>query len=433
MGREINVGLIGFGTIGRGVAQLLLERSDAFMQKKGFGLRLKRIADLDTTNTRGLDLPKEILTTDARAVIDDPDIEFVIELIGGLEPARTFVLRALERGKSVVTANKALLANFGDELFRAAQEHGGELAFEASVGGGIPILRALRHGLCTDRILSLYGILNGTTNYILSKMATAGGQFEEVLKQAQDAGFAEADPTMDVSGKDTAQKLAILLRIGFGASISPEALFVEGIERIGQQDIEDAEELGYAIKLLAIAKRTDRGIEARVHPAMIPKGALLASIRDEFNAVELVGDWVGPQVFTGRGAGERPTANAVVSDLVELAERHLQGSSSRAGELLPEAGQTILVPMEEIALRYFVRVLAQDQPGVLAQIAQLFSEEGISIASVLQKGRAQFEGAVPVVMMTHEATEAGMQRAIQRIDALPVIRDRTQVIRVEEL
>jgi homoserine dehydrogenase len=210
-------------------------------------------------------------------------------------------------------------------------------------------------------------------------------------------------------------------------------MFVEGIERIGQQDIEDAEELGYAIKLLAIAKHTDRGIEARVHPAMIPKGALLASIRDEFNAVELVGDWVGPQVFYGRGAGERPTANAVVSDLVELAERRLEGGGSRAGELLPEAGKTTLIPMEEVVLPYYFRMLALDQPGVLGQIAELLSEEGISIASVIQKGRAQFEGAVPVVIMTHEATEAGVRRAIQRIDALPVVRDRTQVIRVEEL
>ncbi|MCK5525872.1 MAG: homoserine dehydrogenase [Candidatus Latescibacteria bacterium] len=433
MGREINAGLIGFGTIGRGVARLMLEHSEKFMQKKDFALKLKRIADLNVATPRGLDLPKEMLTTDAQAVIDDPEIEVVIELIGGLEPARTFVLRALEQGKSVVTANKALLAQFGDELFRAAREHGGELAFEASVCGGIPILRVLRQGLFTDRIASLYGILNGTTNYILTKMAEESGRFEEVLRQAQDAGFAEADPTMDVSGKDAAQKLAILLRIGFGASITPGAMFVEGIERIGRQDIEDAEELGYAIKLLAIAKRTDRGIEARVHPAMIPKGALLASIRDEFNAVELVGDWVGPQVFYGRGAGERPTANAVVSDLVELAERRLEGGGSRAGELLPEAGKTTLIPMEEVVLPYYFRMLALDQPGVLGQIAELLSEEGISIASVIQRGRAQFQGAVPVVIMTHEAAEAGMRRAIQRIDALPVVRDRTQVIRVEEL
>jgi homoserine dehydrogenase len=433
MRREINAGLIGFGTIGRGVARLMLERSKEFMQKKGFALKLKRIADLNVTTPRGLDLPKEMLTTDANVVLNDPKIDLVIELIGGLEPARTFVLRALERGKSVVTANKALLAQFGDELFRAAREHGGELAFEASVCGGIPILRMLRQGLFTDRIASLYGILNGTTNYILTKMAEEGGRFEEVLRQAQDAGFAEADPTMDVSGKDAAQKLAILLRIGFGASVTPETMFVEGIERIGRQEIEDAEELGYVIKLLAIAKRTDRGIEARVHPAMIPKGALLASIRDEFNAVELVGDWVGPQVFYGRGAGERPTANAVVSDLVELAERRLEGGGSRAGELLSEAGKTTLIPMEEVVLSYYFRVLALDQPGVLGKIAELLSEEGISIASVIQKGRAQFEGAVPVVIMTHEATEAGMRRAIRRIDALPVVRDRTQVIRVEEL
>jgi len=433
MDQVITVGLIGFGRIGRGVVRLILDRSETFMRKKGFGLRLKRIADLDVTTPRGVELPEDILTTDAGAILDDPEVDIVIELIGGLEPARRFVLRALERGKSVVTANKALLARFGDELFRAAWEHGGDLAFEASVCGGIPIIRALRQGLFTDRIASLYGILNGTTNYILTKMAEEGRPFEKVLRQAQDAGYAEADPTLDISGKDAAQKLTILLRIGFGSPFAPEDIFVEGIERIGQQDIEYARELGYVIKLLAIAKRSDRGIEARVHPAMIPQGALLASVRDEFNAVELLGDWVGPQVFYGRGAGERPTANAVVSDLVELAERRLEGGASRSRELLSEEDGTTLIPMEEVILPYYFRFLALDKPGGLAQIAEVLSQEGISIASVLQKGRAQFEGAVPVVMMTHEAMEAGVQRAIQRINALPVVRDRTQVIRVEEL
>ena len=433
MDQVITVGLIGFGTIGRGVVRLMLERSETFLRKKGFDLRLKRIADLDITTPRGVDIPKEMLTTDAEKILDDPEVDVVIELIGGLEPARRFILRALEHGKSVVTANKALLARFGDELFRAAHEHGVDLAFEASVCGGIPILRALSQGLFTDRIASLYGILNGTTNYILTKMAEEGGRFEEVLRQAQDAGYAEADPTLDVSGKDAAQKLTILLRIGFGASFSSEGIFVEGIERIAQQDIEDAEELGYVIKLLAIAKRSDRGIEARVHPAMIPQGALLASVRDEFNAVALMGDWVGPQVFYGRGAGERPTANAVVSDLVELAERRLEGGVSRAREMLPQENRATLIPMEEVVLPYYFRFLALDKPGVLAQIAEVLSEEGISIASVIQKGRAQFEGAVPIVMMTHEAKEAGVQRAIRRINALPVVRDCTQVIRVEEL
>ncbi|HDM77291.1 MAG TPA: homoserine dehydrogenase, partial [Deltaproteobacteria bacterium] len=293
MKRKVQVGLIGLGTIGRGVAKLLLGRQKELSYGRGFDLQLVRIADVDITTPRGIDLPAEILTTDAYQIIDDSNISIVIELIGGIEPARTYILRALEQGKSVVTANKALLSQHGEELLQVAQRNGTYLYFEASVCAGIPIIRIIREGLVANRIQKLYGILNGTTNYILTKMAEEESSFKEALARAQQKGYAEADPTLDISGLDAAQKLSILLRVGFNVSIPVEDIFCEGIEKITSRDIEYARELGYAIKLLAIAKRLDRFIEARVHPVLIPSGTLLADVKDEFNSVELTGDSVG--------------------------------------------------------------------------------------------------------------------------------------------
>lgn len=433
MEKKISVGLIGFGTIGRGVVRWMLENGNTLMARKGFEMVLVKVADLDIQTSRGIELPQEMLTTDAEEVLEHKDMDIVIELIGGLEPARTFILKALRRGKSVVTANKALLSRHGDELFRTAYENGVDVSFEASVGGGIPIIRVLRESLFTNRADSLYGILNGTTNYILTRMADEGRPFGEILRQAQDAGYAEPDPTLDIRGQDAVQKLTILLRMAFGSVFSSDQIFCEGIEYIMPQDIEYARELGYTIKLLAIAKRSKDRIEARVHPVMIPEGTLLASIKDEFNAIELVGDWVGPQVFYGKGAGERPTTNAVVSDVVELAERRLSGAPSRAGELLTWNGGPSLIPMEEVCIPYYFRFLVADKPGVLAQISRILAEEQISIASVIQKGRAQHEGTVPLIIMTHEAKEKAVRSAIQRINTLDIVRDRVQVIRVEEL
>lgn len=433
MEKKINVGLIGFGTIGRGVVRWMLEEGSTFVARKGFEVALVRIADLDIRSSRGIAVPPEMLTTDAEEVLGDEDVDILIELIGGLEPARTFILKALSRGKSVVTANKALLSQHGEEIFRTAYENGVDVSFEASVGGGIPIIRGLRESLCTNRVDSLYGILNGTTNYILTRMADEGRPFKEVLKEAQNAGYAEPDPTLDIRGKDAVQKLTILLRMAFGSVFTGDQIFCEGVEHITPQDIEYAKELGYTIKLLAIAKRMDDRMEARVHPTMIPEGTLLAGIKDEFNAIELVGDWVGPQIFYGKGAGERPTTNAVVSDVVELAERRLSGASSRAGELLAQDDGLSLIPMEEVRIPYYFRFLVTDRPGVLAQISRILAEEQISIASVIQKGRAQHEGTVPLIMMTHEAQERAVRSAIRRINTLDVVRDRVQVIRVEEL
>lgn len=428
----VNVGLIGFGKIGRGVVRLLMERSDPIFRKKGFEVKLKRIADIDIVTPRGIDVPREMLTTDVPQVTDANDIDVVIELIGGLEPARSFVLRSLGNGKCVVTANKAIISTYGNELFEAALKNNVELLFEASVGGGIPIIRSLRHGLIADRINSIYGIVNGTTNYILTRMSDDGLGFEESLRMAQEKGYAEPDPTLDITGKDAVHKLIILLRIGFGAVFPVDEVFCEGISRITQRDIQYAAELGYTIKLLAIAKKHGQKIEARVHPAMIPSGTLLANIKDEFNAIEVVGEWVGPQLFYGKGAGETPTATAVVADIYEVAERRLKSVPSQASEMLPRGDDLLLIPMEEIVIPYYFRFHVLDKPGVLAQISRILADENISISSVIQKERAA-ESVVPLVIMTHEAPEKAMRSAIAKIDALGVVKDKTTVIRVEEI
>ncbi len=432
MERKVRVGLIGLGTVGRGVTRLLLERSSKLSRGRGFTLQLVRIADLDITTPRGINLPKEILTTDAYRIVNDSDISIVIELIGGIEPARTYILRTLEKGKGVVTANKALLSQHGEELLETAQRNGAQLFFEASVCGGIPIIRILREGLVANRIERLYGILNGTTNYILTRMTQEESNFGEALRQAQQRGYAETDPTLDISGQDAAQKLSILLRVGFNASIQIGDIFCEGIENIVLQDIEYARELGYTIKLLAIAKRLDNRIEARVHPVLIPSGTLLADVKDEFNSVELTGDAVGTQIFYGKGAGEMPTASAVVADVIEIAQQAIQKSLPTENQMPPADQRLTLLPMEEVETSYYFRFTVIDEPGVLAEIARLLAVEGMSIASVIQKERRQ-GGTVPIVMMTHRAKERAMRRTISNIDRLPVVKAPTQVIRVEEV
>jgi len=422
----VGVGVIGFGKVGSEVVRLLVEG----IEGTGFRLELRRVADLDITTPRGVEVPRRALTTRAEEVVGAEDVDIVVELIGGIEPARSFLLEAIQRGKDVVTANKALLAQCGDELFQAAWERMVDVGFEASVGGGIPLIRAIREGLAEERIERLYGILNGTTNYILTRMEEDGLSFEKALREAQEAGYAEADPSLDVSGRDTLQKLVVLLRVAFGMSVALEEVFCEGIERITPQDLEYAEEFGYKVKLLAVAHRVGERVEARVHPALVPQRAMLANVREEFNALELVGKGVGHQLFYGKGAGGRPTARAVVADVVALAGRRLSGATPRVRSLLKNSGLKLL-PMKDVILPYYFRFLALDRPGVLAQISRVLAEEGISISSVIQKGRA--EEAVPVVMMTHEAKQEAVRRAVARIDRLEVIRGRTQVIRVEEL
>ncbi len=428
MDHTLGIGLLGLGNVGGGVARLLIEGRERLRDRLGIHLEIVKAGVRDTSKPRRIALPQSVLTTDMDSVVDDPGIQIVAEQIGGIEPARTLLLRAIENGKDIVTANKALIAEFGDELFRAAEGNGVDLLFEASVCGGIPIVRSLTRGLAANRIESLYGILNGTTNYILTKMTEENRAFEEVLKQAQDQGFAEPDPTFDVDGTDAAQKLAILSRVAFGSAVRVEQVYKEGIDRIDAQDIDFARELGYTVKLLAVAKLSEGKLEARVHPTMIESSSLLANIRNEFNAVEVEGDAVGTQVFYGRGAGEMPTASASVSDVIELAVRRC-GGGRRMETVWPFEDRFPMVPMEEIVSSYYMRFLVVDQPGVLAEIARILAVEEISIESVIQHGRSA--DTVPLIIMTHQAQESAMREAVAEIDRLSLVKEPTHVIRVE--
>ncbi|PYM04159.1 MAG: homoserine dehydrogenase [Candidatus Rokuibacteriota bacterium] len=431
--RDVKIGLLGLGTVGGGVVKILEAHRANLEQRTGARLTLAAIADADLTRRReGLDLSRLPMVDDAEKVLGDPAIQIVIELIGGLEPARTFVLRAMAAGKHVVTANKALLAHHGAELYEEARRRGVTLAFEAAVAGGIPLIRSVKEGLVANRILSCYGIVNGTCNYILSKMTDAGEDFAVVLKEAQAHGYAEADPTFDIEGVDSAHKLQILASLAFRTYVELKDIYTEGITAVTAQDIAYARELGYRIKLLAIAKSSDGGIEVRVHPTMIPAGSPLAAVSGVFNAVFITGDSVGDLMFYGRGAGQMPTASAVVSDTVEIATRLAYGIPALHLDL-PAAGRAALPPrpMETIRSRYYLRVMAADRPGVLSQVAGVLGRNNISIISVLQKGRATAE-AVPVVMMTHEASEHEMRAALAAIDRLPVVAARTTMIRVED-
>lgn len=432
--KEIGVGIIGFGTIGAGVAQVLLENGDVISRRLGAKLKLVKIADLDITTDRGVNIPKGVLTTDVSEVLDNPKIKVVVELVGGYNPAKAFVLRALGNGKRVVTANKALLAVHGDEIFACAAKNKSDVAFEAAVGGGIPILRAVREGMAANRVKSVYGILNGTTNYILTQMKQKGDPFKKVLAEAQKLGYAEADPTFDVEGIDAGHKLTLLASMAFGKKISFEDLYTEGISRISPLDIEFAESLGLEVKLLAIAKSDGERIEARVHPTMIPKTHLLASVRGVFNAVWVDADFLGPTLYYGQGAGRKATASAVVGDIIELSRDILQNVCGRVPPMafLPEAVEKpVIKPIGEIRCRYYVRFSAKDKPGVLSKIAGAFANHKISLESVVQKGQDSGQN-VPLIIMTHEAKEADFMAAIAEINALGVAQDGPTVVRVEK-
>jgi homoserine dehydrogenase len=461
---KIGVGLIGFGTVGTGMVKILKGNANEIQRRLGAPLSLVKIADPDLKRDRGIAVPPGLLTTRAEEVIGHPEVDIVVELIGGYEPARTLILQAIGQGKSVVTANKALLAAHGEEIYTAAEKAGVDLGFEGSVGGGIPIIRAMREGLAANRVLSIYGIINGTANYILSKMTEEGRSFAEVLKEAQQKGYAEANPSLDVDGLDTAHKLAILVALAFGTPVDLKAIYTEGITPITPMDIEFAKELGYRIKLLAIAKR-DEGrhpampgaaagsggiggsaeggphgppdmkdeIEVRVHPTMVWAEEPIATIHGVYNAIYVVGDAVGETLFYGKGAGAMPTGSAVVGDLMEIARNLISGTKRR----MPPSGwpsegrKTLRIrPMEEIETLYYLRFMALDKPGVLSQISGVLGRHNISIASVLQKGR-KADGAVPLVMMTHRARERDVRQALVEINELSSISEKTALIRVE--
>jgi homoserine dehydrogenase len=433
MNNTVKIGLIGFGNVGTGVAKLLLSDEKPFLRGRSFEVELVRIADLDITTSRDVEVPAGMLTTSVDDILDDPDIGIVVELIGGLEPARTMTLRAFAGGKSVVTANKALVAQHGDELFRAAKKAGVSYMFEAAVGGGIPIIRSIMDGLNANSIERVYGILNGTTNYILTGMTRDGLSYDDVLESAQELGFAEADPTSDVSGGDALNKLVILSRLAFGASLDVNDVFCEGIEGIELDDIQYAGELGYEVKLLAIAMRREDGrVEARVHPTLVPETSVLASVEDEFNAVEVYGDAVGREIFYGRGAGMMPTASAVVSDAVDIALRVLTGAPANTARIISGGDGPEGVPMEDVVTRYYLRFDVTDAPGVLADIASILADERISIESVIQVGTSK-TNHVPLVIMTHEAREGAMQRAMGRFEDMNAVSGTVRLMRVESV
>ena len=429
--KEIKLGLIGFGTVGAAVVRILQANASLIEQRLGGKMRLHKVADVDLERDRGVEVPQEVLTADANVVLDDPEIAVVMELIGGIEPARTFILKAMKTGKHVVTANKALLAQHGAEIFAAAQEYGVRIGFEASVGGGIPIIRSLREGLVANRIISLFGILNGTSNYILTRMTQEKKGFREVLKDAQRLGYAEADPILDVEGTDTAHKLAILAALAFGIRVDLNDIFVEGISAITPLDIQYSSEFGYRIKLLAIGKGDGEKVELRVHPTMLPVHHLLSTVEGVYNAIYIAGDAVGPTMFYGQGAGGLPTGSAVVSDLVDLCGDIIKGIKGRGSHLpLVASAQGAVKAIDEVVTPYYLRFTALDRPGVLSTISGVLGKHEISIASVIQKGRMVKE-AVPIVMMTHEAKGSDIQRALGEINKLDIIRAKTTLIRVE--
>ncbi len=432
MGSSIGVGLIGLGTVGSGVVRLLRDAPAAMQRRQHLDLQLRRIAVADPAKKRAVDVAADLLTANAMDVVDDPDVQLVVEL-SGAAGAREWIAAGLERGKDVVTANKAVLAQHGEELFGLALANGVDLMFEASVAGGIPIIRSLRSGLVANEVESLYGILNGTTNYILTRMTRREGGYREILADAQEKGFAEPDPSMDVSGMDAAQKLAILCRIAFHTTGTGEDVYCEGIEQVDTLDIEYARELGFTIKLLAIAKRGPGGVQARVHPAMLPSESLLANIHDEFNAIEVVGSSVGTQVFSGRGAGQMPTASAVVADMVELAERKISGAGSAGGDMILDDGAASLADMSELEIRYYLRLLVEDRPGVLESITHIVAQGDISIASVIQKELDLQGGTVPLIIVTHEARERSMRQAVAAMNELDGVHEEVTVIRMEKL
>jgi homoserine dehydrogenase len=430
---RIGVGIIGFGTVGTGVARVLLDNAALIRRRVGVPIELIRIADLDISRDRGIALPPGILTNDAKQVLSDPAIDVVIELIGGYDPAKRVILEAIAAGKHVVTANKALLALHGEEIFEAAARKGVELGFEASVGGGIPVIRALTEGLAGNTIQSIYGIINGTSNYILSRMTREGHSFEAVLKDAQQAGYAEADPTFDVAGIDSAHKLAILVSLAYGTPVNFKEIYTEGITHITPTDIAYAKEFGFTIKLLGIAKLVDGEVEARVHPTMLPSVSPIAQVEGVYNAIQLVGDAVGDVVLYGRGAGSLPTGSAVVSDVIAIGRNLLKGAMGRVPVASFQQDQRRplrMKPMEEISSLYYLRFMVVDRPGVLAQIAGELGRCGISISSMLQQGRREGQ-TVPVVIKTHMAKERDVQAALREINRKPFVSEPATLIRVE--
>lgn len=427
---KINVGLIGFGTVGGGVARALVEKSAHIERLVGAKVSLKVICDNNLRKKRAVKINKKLLTNDINKVVGNPDIDIVVELIGGIHPAKEFVLKAIKSGQHVVTANKALITEHGQEIFDSANKEGVEVFYEASVGGGIPIIKAMREGLVANEIDTILGIVNGTSNYILSCMAEEGLSFSDALDQAKKKGYAERNPALDIEGYDSAHKLAILALLGFGKFVKIGDIYVEGILDISQNDIRYADEFGYAIKLLAIAKRNGKDLEVRVHPTLLSKEHLLANVNGVYNAIYVHGDMVGGTLFYGRGAGQNPAASSVVGDVIDLARNLRFNTVGRVPIYMKDKSINRISRMDEIEASYYIRISCIDKPGILGKIAGILGHHKISIASVGQKERKKAR-IVPVVMMTHEAKEKNMRQALDEIDRLSAIRRKTVAIRVE--
>jgi homoserine dehydrogenase len=434
--KPINVGLLGIGTVGGGTFTVLQRNAEEITRRAGRPIRITVVAD------KNLELAKQVtggkcrVTNDAFSVVSDPEVDIVVELIGGYGVAKELVLKAIANGKHVVTANKALLATHGNEIFKAAQDKGVMVAFEAAVAGGIPIIKALREGLTANRIEWIAGIINGTTNFILSEMRDKGLSFDTVLKEAQRLGYAEADPTFDIEGVDAAHKITILSALAFGIPIQFDKAYIEGISKLDAIDIKYAEQLGYRIKLLGITKRTPEGVELRVHPTLIPTKRLIANVEGAMNAVLVQGDAVGATLYYGKGAGAEPTASAVIADLVDVTRMHTADPENRVPHLAfqPNAMADLkILPMDEVQTSYYLRLRVQDKPGVLADITRILADEQISIDAVIQKEPGEGETQTDLIMLTHLTREKRINAAIKKIEALGVVAGKVTKLRLEEL
>lgn len=436
--KPLQVGLLGMGTVGSGTWTVLRRNEEEITRRAGRPIRITWIAeralDVAREKTRGADGVN--LTNDAKVVLQHPDIDIVVELVGGIEPARSFVLEAIANGKHVVTANKALLARHGNEIFAAAHAKGVMVAFEAAVAGGIPIIKALREGLTANRIEWIAGIINGTSNFILSEMRARGASFATVLAEAQAHGYAEADPTYDIEGVDAAHKLAIMSAIAFGVPMQFEKVYTEGISQLAQEDIRYAEELGYRIKLLGITRRAKDGIELRVHPTLIPTKRLIANVEGVMNAVLVKGDAVGPTLYYGAGAGAEPTASAVIADLVDVTRMHTSDPEHRVPHLAfqpDQLSEVPFLPIGDVTTGYYLRLRVDDKPGVLADITRILADRGISIEAMIQKEPSEGEQQTDIILLTHRTVERNVVDAIAKVEALPTIRGKVVRIRMEEL
>lgn len=434
--KPIHVGLLGIGTVGGGTFAVLRRNQEEITRRAGRGIVIKMVADKDLGRARKLVGDAAEITDDAHKVVGNPDIDIVVELIGGTKVAKDLILAAIDNGKHVVTANKALLATHGNEIFLAAQKKGVMVAFEAAVAGGVPIIKALREGLTANRIEWIAGIINGTSNFILSEMREKGSSFKDVLAEAQRLGYAEADPTFDVEGVDTAHKLTIMAAIAYGIPMQFDKAYTEGISKLTKEDIRYAEELGYRIKLLGITRRTSAGIELRVHPTLIPSRRLIANVEGVMNAILVKGDAVGATLYYGAGAGAEPTASAVVADLVDVTRMHTADPEHRVPHLAfqpDRMSDTPILAMEEVETSYYLRLRVLDRPGVLADITRILADMSISIDAMVQKEPSEGEEQVDIIMLTHLTQEKNVNAAIKRIESLPVVSGKVTRIRLEQL